>query len=377
MSIDSKKKVRYAVVGLGHIAQAAVLPAFDHARENSELAALVSGDPLKLKTLGDRYGVKHRWSYEQFDEGLRSGEIDAVYIALPNDMHKEYAVRAANAGIHILVEKPMALSEEECWEMIDAASANNVKLMVAYRLHFEEANLSAVELIRSGAIGDPRIFSSTFSMHVRPGNIRTDKRHGGGPLYDLGVYCINAARYLFRDEPTEVIATTGTACDERFKYVEEAASAIMRFPGDRLAQFTCSFGAVSAGQYRVFGTKGDIALNPAFDYELELAYELNVEGKKQRKTFEKRDQFAAELIQFSECVTQDIEPEPSGEEGLIDVRIIEAMQKSCLEYRPIRLLPFEKRMRPSREQEIKKPPVRQPELIHVQPPSIEPSALTA
>ena len=134
----NQKKVRYAVVGLGHIAQVAVLPAFAHA-QNSDLAALVSDDPEKLEKLSRRYGVKARFSYDQFEECLRSGVVDAVYITLPNHLHREYTERAARAGVHVLVEKPMAVTEEDCISMIRVARENEVKLMVAYRLHFEEA----------------------------------------------------------------------------------------------------------------------------------------------------------------------------------------------------------------------------------------------
>src|ERR1041384_3696365 len=139
-----RKQVRYAVVGLGHIAQVAVLPAFGNARRNSRLAALVSGDPVKLEELGAKYHVDPRYSYERYDEMLKSGEVDAVYIATPNSLHAEYAIRAAQAGLHVLVEKPMAVTEEQCERMAEAARTAGVKLMVAYRLHFERGQPQAI-----------------------------------------------------------------------------------------------------------------------------------------------------------------------------------------------------------------------------------------
>src|SRR5262245_38729259 len=145
-----RRQIRYAVVGLGHIAQVAVLPAFANARRNSRLAGLVSGDPLKRAELARKYGVERTWSYEDYDACLKGGEIDAVYIALPNALHHEYALRAAQAGIHVLCEKPMALDEGQCQRMGEAARAARVRLMVAYRLHFERANLEAIEVLRSG-----------------------------------------------------------------------------------------------------------------------------------------------------------------------------------------------------------------------------------
>jgi glucose-fructose oxidoreductase len=171
---NTRKIIRYAVVGLGHIAQAAVLPAFTHAR-NSRLAALVSGDARKRKQLARKYRVP-AFSYEQYEECL--GEVDAVYIALPNSMHAEYTIRAANAGVHVLCEKPLAVSVRECERMIEACESANVKLMTAYRLHFEPIYLRGIELVRAGKLGVPKFFTSTFSMRVKPGNIRTDRELG-------------------------------------------------------------------------------------------------------------------------------------------------------------------------------------------------------
>ena len=193
-------KIRYGLVGLGHIAQVAVLPAFGHAKRNSEVVALFSDDPAKQKELGRRYRIQDVLSYDDYDSYLESGNLDAVYIALPNNMHRDYTVRAARAGVHVLCEKPLAVTERECQEMIDACRRHNVKLMTAYRLHFEKANLEAIKVLRSGKLGDLRYFNSIFSMQAREPNIRLAADKGGGPLRDLGVYCINAARYLFGAE---------------------------------------------------------------------------------------------------------------------------------------------------------------------------------
>jgi glucose-fructose oxidoreductase len=171
-SSRGKRKIRYAVVGLGYISQIAVLPAFAHAAKNSELAALVSDDSEKLKKLGRKYRVGRLHRYDEYDALLASGEVDAVYIGLPNHLHHEYTLRAARAGIHVLCEKPMAVTVEECEDMIRACQASNVKLMIAYRLHFEEANLMAIEIANSGRIGELRIFDSVFTNQVEEGNIR-------------------------------------------------------------------------------------------------------------------------------------------------------------------------------------------------------------
>jgi len=360
-----KRLIRYAVVGLGHIAQVAVLPAFGNARRNSKLAALVSGDPLKREKLGKKYDVEHSYAYEQYDECLASG-IDAVYIALPNSMHCEYAVRAARAGKHVLVEKPMALTEDECERMMRAAREAGVKLMVAYRLHFERANLEAGEVARSGRIGEPRLFNSTFCTPVVPGNIRVRRDTGGGVLYDIGIYCINAARALFRDEPNEVHATAAGAIGD----VEESVSAVLRFSSERLASFTCSFGATKVSEYRLVGTKGELAVDPAYEYAKPLEHRLSLEGNLvSERRFAKRDQFAPELLYFSDCVLQNRDPEPSAEEGLADVRVIRALYQSIESGQPVELAPFERRERPSLEQEIRRPPIEKPQVIHAQAPS--------
>ncbi|HEY3914665.1 MAG TPA: Gfo/Idh/MocA family oxidoreductase, partial [Verrucomicrobiae bacterium] len=259
-------KIRYAVVGLGHIAQNAVLPAFAHAGKNSVLTALVSDDATKLRAMSRDYDVEHLFSYDDYDVCLRSGEIDAVYIALPNNMHREYCVRAARAGIHVLCEKPLAPTEDDCHEMIRACTDNGVSLMAAYRLHFERGNLEAIEIVKSGKLGEPRIFNSVFTQQVTGGNTRIKSRYDQEPLYDVGIYCINAARYLFREEPTEVMCFTAKGKDPRFRDVEEMDAAILRFPGDRLANFVCSFGAADTAEYTVVGTRGRLRAIQGYEY---------------------------------------------------------------------------------------------------------------
>jgi predicted dehydrogenase len=358
-----RRQIRYAVVGLGHIAQVAVLPAFANARRNSRLAALVSSDADKLRQLAERYGLERTFTYEEYEACLKS--VDAVYLALPNHLHCDYAVRAARAGVHVLVEKPMAVTEEECERMIDAAREAGVKLMVAYRLHFERANLEAGEIVRSGRLGEARLFSSTFCTPVVPGNIRVRRETGGGVLYDIGIYCINAARSLFRDEPVEARAMTAGRLDQ----VEESAAAVLRFPNDRIAAFAASFGGEKVSEYRVAGTKGDLAVEPAYEYAKPLKHRLTLEGETRERRFAKRDQFAPELLYFSDCIVQNGPPEPGGDEGLADVRVIRALYRSAESGQPVTLEPFAKRARPSLEQEIRRPPVDKPEVIHAAAPS--------
>lgn len=360
----AKRRIRYAVIGLGNIAQVAVLPAFAHAKKNSKLAALVSSDLEKLDELGRKYDVEHLYQYEDFDQLAASGAIDAVYIALPNSMHKEWTEKAARAGLHVLCEKPMAIDEAECKAMIDVTERHRVRLMIAYRLHFEEANLRAIEIVRSGKIGEPRFMSSTFSHNVREGDIRKKPELGGGALYDLGVYCINAARYLFRDEPVEVFGHVSEGDG-----VDDAASAMLMFPEGRVAQFTVSQGATSVSSYRIVGTEGNLLVDPSYEYTTPLRLELTVGDDTHRQKISRRDQFAPELLYFSECILDGKEPEPSGEEGLADVRVVTALLQSARERRPVTLPPFERRRRPDIGQEIHKAPVAKQETVHAPSPS--------
>lgn len=365
------KKVRFAVVGLGYISQVAVLPAFANADSHCELTALVSSDPEKLEVIGKRYRVKELYTYDEYEACLRSGNIDAVYIALPNSMHCDFVIKAAQAGVHVLCEKPMAVTQDECLQMIEACKANEVKLMIAYRLHFEEANLSAVELVASGKLGDPRIFSSVFSMQVKDGDIRTRGDLGGGALFDIGIYCINAARYLFKAEPKSVTAIVSNPPDKRFEEIDGLTGALMDFEKGRVACFVASFGAADTSSYEVIGTKGVLRVSPAYDFHEELSYELTINGRSTKKAFSKRDQFAPELIRFAESIRGNRELESCGIEGLADIRIIEAIKRSAQEGRRIELPPFEKKVRPTMKQELKIPPAKKPSLFHAKRPSPE------
>jgi predicted dehydrogenase len=366
------RKIRYAVVGLGYISQVAMMPAFRHARRNSVLAALVSGHRTKRRELSRRYGVRIDVDYDGFDKLARSGDIDAVYIGLPNTMHREFTVRAARAGLHVLCDKPLALSVRDCNAMLAAGRRNKVQLMTAYRLHFEPGNIAALKLIRAGAFGPIRFFSSDFSMQVKPGNIRTQGELGGGPLFDLGIYCINAARHVFNAEPVEVRAAASFGRDRRFRDVEEMAQVILRFPGDGLASFTCSFGAGATSVFQVRGTKGGARLEQA--YEMAGAKKLIIDGPdglpKRSMNVPNVDQFAPLLVHFSDCIVRGQTPVPSGEEGMADIRVLEAIHDSIARGRAVRLRksrPLGARLPIARP--MKFPPHRKPEMVQAEGPS--------
>jgi predicted dehydrogenase len=281
-------------------------------------------------------------AYDNLETAIDREKVDAVYIATPNSLHREHAERAARSGSHVLCEKPMAASECDCEAMIDVTDQNRVKLMIAYRLHFHDANLHALEVARSGDLGDLRYFSSLFGIRVDDDNIRLKKDLGGGTLFDIGIYCINAARYLFRDEPVEVTGLTAKNAEKRFSEVEEMCGAILRFPQERLAIFTCSFGSAKIGYYSLVGTKGHLRLENAYEYRDEAKCVLTIEGERTEKVFAPGDQFASELIYFSDCILNDRAPEPSGGEGLADVRVINAIYESARTGRSIQVEPVRK-----------------------------------
>lgn len=365
---ESKQKVRYGVIGLGYISQIATLPAFAHAK-NCSLEALISGNKEKLETLGKQYNVANLFQYAQLDECLNQGIIDALYIALPNAMHMDCTIRAAKAGIHVLCEKPMATSIDDCRRMIEECQDNNVKLMIAYRLHFERTNLEVIEMIKSGKLGEPVLFNSTFSMQVASDGIRTNGKLGGGALFDIGIYCVNAARNIFNAEPQRVFGMVSNPRDERFKNVDGLTTGVLEFDKGRVASFVSSFGAADCGAYEVVGTKGSIRVSPAYDFENGISYEVTIDEKKESHEGKKSDQFAPELAHFADCILNDAEPEPSGEEGLADIRVIEALYNSAERRNSVRLTEYEKRSQPTRELEAHYPPIKPPKLIQAQMPS--------
>jgi len=364
MVID--RKIRYAVVGAGNIAQVAVLPAFAHAKSNSELVAIISGDNQKRSELAKRYDLSLTGSYEDFEHLLREGRIDVVYIATPNELHKPFALRAAALGVHVLCEKPLATSVADAEAIAAACHKAGVELMVAYRLHFEEGTLSAIDLVKSGKIGDPRIFESVFGHTVRPGDIRTRADMGGGAMFDLGVYCVNAVRNLFQAEP--LLAFGSSLMKEG---VDDTTTAVLHFPHGRTAHFTVSNSIAGVSSYRVVGTEGDLRVEPGYEYSEKIEHHLTVEQKSSTTKFGKRDQFAPELEYFSRCILEGRAPEPDAEEAIDDLRVIEANLKSAKIGVPVALEPRKRIRRPSLAQEASKRAVGRQETVNAPSPSLK------
>lgn len=358
------KKIRYAVVGAGWISQAAFMPGVKQTG-NSVLTAIVTGDSTKAETLGRRYGIERAYHYDAYVAALDSGGFDAIYLALPNDQHRQFAVPALERGIHVLLEKPMATSEEDCRAIIEAARRGRAKLMIAYRLHFEPGTLEAIRIAQSGALGRLATFSSTFAQHVEDGNHRAQNGYWSGPVPDMGTYPINAVRNLFHAEPTEIMAW-GT--QTRGFGFHDMVSVTMRFSEDRLAQFTVAYGLTSVDEYRVIGDEGTLRVSPGYTLQDGLHHTLTVGDSTTETDFRAIDQFSGETAYFSDCILEDRDPEPDGEEGLLDVRILAAIERALTTGRAQELAPAYRAKRAMPDQRTDFPPSSNPDLVHAAPP---------
>lgn len=354
------KTVRYAFVGLGDIAQEAMLPGVAHTG-NSEVTAFVTSDPEKARRVGEQYGVTDTYGYEQFDALLASGTIDAIYLATPNWRHAEFAIPALKAGIHVLVEKPLEISTEKCREIMAAQANSSAKLMVAYRLHFEPATLATIDLIRSGKLGEILTFSSTFTQMVSPENHRAKNGVVAGPIFDVGPYPINAVRFLFGDEPTEVVSADGVRHPEAgFGDFDDTVAVTLRFPNNRLAQFVLSYYGNVLDSYAVVGTEGSVEVNPAYMYGKPLKRTVTLGEKKSHESFENTDHFGGELKYFSDCILNGTDPEPDAEEGYADLRVIEGILKALESGGPVRLEPFTRKTRIDTARQVQSLPAQAP-----------------
>ena len=367
----SKKKVRYAVVAGGQISQQAFMPGISRTN-NSELVALVTGDPVKADKLAKLYGIK-AYSYEQYDELLKSGEIDAVYVATPNFLHEQYTVPALEAGIHVLLEKPMASSVEEAERIIAAQKAKGAKLMIAYRLHHEPGTVEMITRARRGDFGDLRSFVATFAQDVNEENSRGHNGYWGGPVPDMGTYPLNAVRNLFGAEPIAVHAVGTKTPDRGFNFHDTVAVTLL-FPDERTGQFTVSYATAASEGFDLVGTKASIHASPCFMFgpTTGIAYvEKTSEGSEEHK-FDPVEQFGNETQYFSDCILNDLDPEADGEEGLFDMRVLAAVERSLETGETVKLAPATRSQHVQPNQALKLKPADEPqedELISVIPQS--------
>lgn len=324
------RKVGWAIVGLGKLAIEEILPAFAECRL-SRVTALVSGHPEKARRLAEVYGVPQPsiYNYGNYESLKDNRDVDVIYIVLPNSMHAEYTTRGFKAGKHVLCEKPMAVTAAESESMISAAREAKKKLMIAYRLRYEPFNKKVIELAQSGDLGSIQTISASNCQVVEAPNIRLSKELGGGPLGDIGIYCLNAARYITGKEPVEVQAFAQQPKDEpRFREVPASVSFNLRFSDGVIASCDCSFNAETSRRYRVQCQKGYIDLEEAFSYR---GQQLTVSkgGKKSILNLEPVNHFAAEMDHFSECILEDRDPRTPGAEGLADMNIMAAIMDSA------------------------------------------------
>ena len=365
-----KAPLRFAIIGAGHIAQSAVIPAFSHPNTQATLTAMLSDDEEKRRQLSRRHHLIATWPEAALDEALRSDVFDALYIATPNHLHLAQASAALRAGIHVLLEKPLTVDEAEAKRLLRLAEASSAKLMVAYRLHCDPFYVGALQRVRDGAIGEPRFMTASFSMQLTPGNVRSlPAAKGGGPLHDLGIYCINAARSLFRSEPLAVQAMANAGHDRRSQQVAEMVSVTLRFPGGCLASFTVSFAASSTGWYQIVGTTGSLCLDTAFNTSGTRTLEQTTGGRTRTSTQAIGDQFAAEIAYFTTCVRQRRIPEPGVHEGLRDMRVVDAIRKALSSGKTVPLMPLPSRRGARKTMTSSPPRPRTPRLIHVVDPS--------
>lgn len=337
----AKRKLGYAIVGLGSYATRQIMPQFKDC-EYARLTALVSGTPEKLDRYGAEYGVPktHRYSYADYDKIRDNPDIDIVYVVLPNSMHAEYSIRASRAGKHVMCEKPMSVSVAEAQAMIAAARRADRKLMIGYRCHFEPHNLRAIELVKSGFVGRPTLITAEHGFFAQPGQWRLDRpMSGGGSLMDIGIYSLNAARYLAGEEPVELVATEWTdKKDPRFRTVEDRIDFQLKFPSGVIANCVSSYSS-GHNAFRVTGTKGWVGMEPATSYEGQRLF-TRVGGDAQEVSVPtpRKNQFVAQLDHLPESVLTGIPLRASGEEGLRDMRLIEAIYRSARERRAVSLV---------------------------------------
>ena len=317
------------------------MPGVEHTG-NSVITALVTSDAEKAKELGKKYDVKATYTYEQFDEALRSGTFDAIYLATPNWRHAEFIVPALQAGIHVLTEKPLEVSTAKCKEILAAEKSANAKLMVAYRLHFEPGTLDTIDTVRSGKLGVVHTFASSFAQPLDPTNHRAHNGDLAGPVLDMGPYPVNAARYIFGDEPTAVISAYGTKhADSGFDQdFFDTVAVTLAFPKNKIAQFNVSYFGGPVNSFVAIGDKGSVMLDPAYMFGKPLEQMLAVGEDKDKTSFKNTDHFGGELKYFSDAILNGTEIEPDGEEGFADVRVLEGVLEALKSGGSVQLEPF-------------------------------------
>ncbi len=343
---NQSQRTGFAVVGLGRLSLGEILPAMGKSKYCKPVA-LVSGDRDKARKIAAQYGIPDSglYDYTTYDQLAQNPAVHVIYIVLPNSMHAEFTLRGAKAGKHILCEKPMATSVRDCERMIAACHAANVKLMIAYRSQYEPYDRALIQMIRTGKLGKLKQFLATNSQNQGDPTQWRQKLAlaGGGCMPDVGVYCLNAARFLSDEEPNEIQATVYQPKDDpRFTEVEASCQVIAKFPSGFTATFNSAYEAHKSQFLRVEGTEAWAELSPAFAYHgIKMRYSLYNPDLKQEiahePQLEEKDQFAAEMDHFALCVQKNLKPHTPGEEGLQDQRITDAIYESARTGKAVKL----------------------------------------
>ncbi len=322
------KKLGIALVGLGNYSTNQLAPALQET-ERCYLAGIVTGTPAKAEEWKKKYDIpeKNVYNYDTYDQIKDNADIDIIYVVLPNSMHAEYTVRGAKAGKHMISEKPMATSVEDCQRMIDACNENNVKLSIGYRLHFEPHNRRSMALGTEQVYGPIRKITAADSFKIKgdPDQWRVDKQlSGGGPLMDVGIYCVQGACYTTGEVPVAVTAEFGEVTrPEFFDDVEQSITWQMEFPGGAVADCSSSYNK-DENLLRADAADGWWQLQPAYSYS-GIAGETS-EGP---MDYPQVNQQAQQMDAFAECIQQDKRSRVPGEMGLRDVRVLMAIYEAA------------------------------------------------
>ncbi len=321
----TERRVRWGVISTANIGRAAVNPAIQASR-NGELVAVASRDAERARDFAAAHGIaRHFGSYEAL---LDDPDLDAVYVPLPNSLHRPWTVRAAERGKHVLCEKPLALDAAECREMAAAAEANGVKLMEAFMYRLHPRTERVVEMAGSGAVGEVRAVRSAFTFRLtRPDNIRLNAALGGGALMDVGCYCVNVSRTVLGAEPESVQATAGWAESG----VDSELAGMMRFPGGAVAHFDCALTMERCEYYEVAGTDGYLRVPDAFlpgtgDVKIE---EYGGRAARSEHAVAGDDEYRLMVEHFADCVLYDRPVRYPPAEAASNMRVIEALYRSA------------------------------------------------
>jgi predicted dehydrogenase len=333
---DPDQKLGVALVGLGNLSTNQIAPALQKTKF-CRLAGIVTGTPAKAQKWKAQYNLpdKNIYSYDTMEQMADNPDIDIVYVVTPNALHAGHTIKAAKAAKHVLCEKPMEVSSEKCQEMIDACKKAGRQLAIGYRLHFEPNNLECVRLAREKVFGDLKFIEADFGFRIgNPDQWRLNRAlAGGGPLMDVGIYALQATRYITGEEPVQVTAVQTVTDPVKFKDVEETIAWQLKFPGGIVTSSTSTYNFNGMARYRAYAENGWFGLEPAYGYD-------GIQGKRSDDkliNFEVGDQFAVQMDKFAQCILNNQPTTVPGEEGLRDVKIMMAIYEAARTGKAVRL----------------------------------------